>query len=153
VNRWSRIVLAISLAATLAWIAAGALGYRVHDARTLAIHTLVGFAALLALLLVHGWVVVFSVVSVRLLRAHVEPFGPLRMELVRTRNLAAVAGVAAIVTVLLQFTVSNALFPARLQPRQHALAAGLSLVVLVAAWAAEAVALARHGRVTGTVAG
>ena len=145
-NHWARIVLALSLAATLGWIAAGVLGYRVDDARTLAIHTLVSFAALLALVLVHGWVVVFSVVSVRLLRGRVEPLGPEVAMLVRARNVAAVAGGAAIACALVQFTVSNALFPARLPPRQHALAAGLSLVVLLAAWAAEAVALTWHGR-------
>jgi hypothetical protein len=146
VNRWARIVLALSAAATLAWIGAGAMGWRVVDDSTLAQHTLVSFLVLLALVLTHGWVAFFVVVSSQLVgrRATISDQALRQLSLARRVSLAA--AFAAVAAALALFLLSNALYPARLAARPHALAAGAATAVLVAAWIAELHALKRHGR-------
>jgi uncharacterized membrane protein (UPF0182 family) len=147
VNRWSRIVLSISATATLVWIGAGWLGYRVHDDRSLFVHTMLTFAALLALVLAHAWVATFAVVSVRLLRGTGSFGGAPYARLARQRNVAVGAALAAVAAALSLFTISNARYPAHLSPGSHALAAGLSALVLLGSLFAEARALAGQGRI------
>lgn len=145
-NRWARIVLALSAAATLAWIGAGAMGWRVADDATLAQHTLVSYLVLLALVLTHGWVVAFAIVSNRLLVARAAIGAGARAQLARAGRIAVGAALAAVGAALALFLVSNALYPARLAERSHAIAGGASTAVLVVAWIAEWRALSRHGR-------
>jgi hypothetical protein len=151
VNRWARIVLALSAFATLAWIGAGATGWRVVDDSTLARHTLVSFLVLLALVMTHGWVALFVVVSSRLVRRRATIPGEALRQLALARFVSLIAAVAAVVAALALFVMSNALYPARLAARPHALAAAAATAVLVAAWIAELRALDRHGRALSTV--
>jgi hypothetical protein len=98
--------------------------------------------ALLALILCHSWIALFSLVSRRLLsRAGAE----VDRRLTASIGVAAAAALAAIVAALAQFTVANALFPARLEAHRHAIAGGVSVLVLVVALVFEGRALARHG--------
>jgi len=142
-NGWARIVWSLGLAATLGWIGAGAFGYRVVDQATLGLHTLASFAALLALLLAHGWMAVFALTSRNLVARVAGATSPALASACRATFLA---GVLAILAASAQFSVSNALFPSRLAARTHAAAAAASIVVLVAALAVQARGLAAHGR-------
>jgi hypothetical protein len=142
-NRWAKIVWSVALAATLGWIGVGLSGYRVADQPTLALHTQAALVALLALLLAHGWMVVFALVSRRLV-ARAAGAAPRALAAACRTTLAA--GFFAVSVALAQFALSNALFPARLVARSHALAAAASLVVLIAALVVEARALAAHAR-------
>ena len=108
-NRWARIVWSLGLAATLGWIGAGAFGYRVVDQASLGLHTLASFAALLALLLAHGWMrCSHSLRATRGAGCRACRQGSL------PRCGTFLAGVLAIVVASAQFSVSNALFPSRL---------------------------------------
>ena len=150
-NRWGRIVLALSALATLAWAGAGLTGRSVVDDPTLARHTLLSFVILLALVLTHGWVAVFALVSGSLLRRRVEPGMETARQLTRARRLAVVAATVAVAVALAQFLVSNALYPARLKAGQHGMFGWASVVVLALAWLAERSALARHGSTLATL--
>jgi uncharacterized membrane protein len=147
-NRWSRIVWWLAIVSTAGWIAGGLLGYRAVDQLTLARHTLTSLVALLALILCHSWIALFSLVSRGLLsRTGAEIDRQLRSAI----GIAAVAATVAIVAAVAQFTVSNALFPARLEATRHAIAGGSSVLVLVLALVFEGRALARHGAAVRTL--
>jgi hypothetical protein len=145
-NRWSRIVLGLAALAAAAWLATGALGFRVADDRTLAEHTLLGFVALLGLVLTQSWIAVFALVSGRLIGRRTGGARPELIELARAGRRATAAGVAAVVAATAQFTLSNALYPGRLDARSHLAAAIASAVVVALALVVETRALARHGR-------
>jgi len=151
VNRWARIVLTLAALATLAWIGAGAMGWSVVDDSTLARHTLVSFLVLLALVLTHGWVALFVVVSSRLVGRRATIDLEARRQLALARRASLVAAIAAVAAALALFLLSNALYPTRLLARPHALAAAAATAVLVVAWIAELRALKRHGRALSTV--
>ncbi|HLF55367.1 MAG TPA: hypothetical protein VI942_00840 [Thermoanaerobaculia bacterium] len=142
-NRWSRIVLGLAVIATAAWLAAGALGYRVADDRSLAIHTLISFVALLGIVLTQGWIAVFAAVSERLVSRRTEGA---RGELARARRVAVASATLAIAAAAAQFTVANAHYPGRLGARTHLVAGVASAAILLLALAAETRALSRHGR-------
>jgi hypothetical protein len=146
VNRWSRIVLALGWLAFLGWLATGALGFRVVDDGTLVEHTLLGFVALLALVLTQSWIAVFALVSLRLVRRRGAGERPELRALARARTGAVVGALAAVAAATAQFTVSNALYPGRLAARSHLAAAIASAVVVLVALLVEAWALRRHGR-------
>ena len=151
-NRWSRIVLALRALALLGWLGTGARGFRVADDSTLVGHTLVGFVALLAILLTQSWIAVFALVSTRLVRRRAEAGrAELLRSLGRARTTAVVAALLASGAALVQFTVSNALYPGRLVARTHLWAALGSALVVALALAVEAAALARHGRAIGAL--
>jgi hypothetical protein len=145
-NRWARIVFGLAFAASIAWIAGGALGYRIVDDESLAQHTLLGFVALLALILAHGWIVAFAAVSFRLVGQRVASHDPVVAELGRSRTGAAIGAALAILASTAQFVVSNALYPGRLSPFWHAVSGALSALSVLAALAIEIRALRRHGR-------
>lgn len=143
-NRWSKIVLALTTVATAAWIGVGAYGFRVADEESFARHTLVAFVALLALVFSHGWIAVFAAVSPGMIRRQAgggAEFPGLRA----ARRFALPAAVLAILAAVAQFVVSNALYPSRLNRRAHLLAAAASAVILIVAVCFEALALRRHG--------
>ncbi len=142
-NRWSRIVLAIGLVATASWVGAAGIGFQVDSQESLGFHMMLSFGALLALVLVHGWVALFAIASERWVKS---ASGRASVELAATRRLAVGAASVALLAALLQFTLSNALYPARLQALPHALAGLASCLVLAAALIVEARALTRHGR-------
>jgi len=148
-NRWGRIVMALASLATAAWIGAGALGYDVVDGGTLARHTLLAFSALLALVLCHAWIAVYLLVAERLVRA---ANAAAAAALARSRRLGVAAAALAVTATIAQFTSANALYPARLDARWHALAALATVVVLVLALALERSALAAAGRSAATAA-
>ena len=150
-NRWARIVLALAALATLAWAGAGEMGRSVVDDATLAQHTLASFLVLLALVLTHGWVAVFSLVSNRLVGRRVALDAEARRDLAGARRVACVAACVAVAAALAQFLVSNALYPARLVARPHAMLGWATTAALVLAWLAELRALTRHGRVLARV--
>jgi len=145
-NRWAKIVLALTALAAAAWIGTGVYGFRVADDATLTRHTLVSFLALVTIVLGQGWIAVFAALSPRL----VASATPSRPELVaglrRVRRWAVSAAVVAVLAVLAQFVVANALYSGRLDARTHALAGALSAALLLASTAVEGWALARHGR-------
>jgi hypothetical protein len=143
VNRWAKIVWTMSAAAAVGWIGAGALGYRVEDQRTLALHTLASFVALLALLLTQVWMAVFALAS-RTLVARAT--GGRDRALASAARWLLLASLFAIGAATAQFTISNALFPAKLRAKSHAQAAAASIVVVFAALVVEARALRGHGR-------
>ena len=145
-NRWARIVLALAALATLGWVLAGASGWSVADDATLARHTLLSYLVLLALILTHGWVAVFAVASNRLVARRATLPGTARRELSRARLAAFAAACSAVAATLAQFLISNALYPARLVARPHAIAGWATTGILVLAWIAERRALTRHGR-------
>lgn len=151
-NRWARIVLAMSALATLAWAGAGFAGRSVVDDPTLARHTLLSFLVLLALVLTHGWVAVFAVVSGRLLRRRLTPPAQIARRLARARWLAVAAATLAVAAALGLFVISNALYPARLQARPHGLLGWASVAALVVAWLAERHALTRQERALAMLA-
>ena len=142
-NRWAKIVWTMSAVAAAGWIGAGALGYRVEDQRTLAIHTLASFVALLALLLAQVWMAVFALAS-RALVARAT--GERDRALASAARRLLFASVLAVAAATAQFTVSNALFPAKLRAESHGRAAAASILVVVAALVVEARALRGHGR-------
>jgi hypothetical protein len=150
-NRWARIVLALSALATLAWAGAGLAGRSIVDDLTLARHTLLSFVVLLALVLTHAWVAMFALVSSGLLRRRIAPPAVAARELARARWSAVIAAAVAMAAALGQFLVSNALYPARLKAGQHGLFGWASVAILVLAWLAERQALARHGRALATL--
>jgi hypothetical protein len=142
-NRWARIVWSLALVATLGWIGVGVHGYRVADQPALHLHTLGAFVALLALVLAHGWMAIFALVS-RGLVARAAGVPP--RALAAACRATLVAGTLAVAIALAQFALSSALYPERFTARAHALAAGASLIALVGALAFEARALAVHAR-------
>jgi len=145
-NRWAKIVLALTALAAAGWIGTGVYGFRVADDATLTRHTLVSFVALVTIVLGQGWIAVFAAVSPRLV-ASAAPDRPELVAAVRRVRLWAVgAAVVAVLAVLAQFVVANALYPGRLDARAHALAGSVSAALLLVATAVEAWALARHGR-------
>lgn len=147
-NRWANIVWSIALVATLGWLGAGALGYRVHDQRSLTIHTLASFVALLALLLAHGWMAVFALASRRFVARASGSDSP---ALASAGRAVLFVSLLAIVAALAQFTVSNALFPARLKAKGHAQAAALSASAIALALVVEMRALRRHARAVAEI--
>jgi hypothetical protein len=151
-NRWARIVLALSAFATVGWTASALAGYRVDSDATLARHTLFAFAVLLALVLTHGWVAVFALVANPLVRRRAALPAATARALAAARRLAVAAAVVAIAAALAQFLAANALDPARLRAAPHAFAGWASVALLVLAWLAERHALARHGRALATLA-
>jgi len=146
-NRWGKIVLVLATVATAAWLVSGWLGRSVIDDATLARHTLIAFSALLALLLTHGWIVAYLLLLRRYLGAAVSLEPKDRRELDRGRAIGVGSAGAAVVSALLLFTVSNALYPARLKAGPHTWAAIVCSVVLVAALVVEGRALVSAGRV------
>jgi hypothetical protein len=145
VNRWSRIVWTLALAASLAWVGGGWLGYAVRDDATLARHTLLVFSALLALVLTQGWVAIHLIAAERLLSRVAGCSTAERATLVRARRQGGVAALVAMASAIGEFAVSNAVYPARLTPRWHALGALASVLILAVALAVEMGALRRAG--------
>lgn len=152
-NRWARIVVAMAAVATAGWIAAGVLGFRVADDGTLADHTLISFAALLLLLLSQTWVAAFALASERLALRRVDRRRAEAATMVRSGRIAALWAGVAIVAALAQFTVSNALYPGRLEPRAHTVAGAAAALAIVLALAVEVRALRRHGRAAAALDG
>jgi hypothetical protein len=142
-NRWAKIVWTLATLGTAGWVGVGLHGYRVADQPTLGLHTLGAFAALLVLLLAHGWMAIFALASRRLVARAAGGAPP---ALARACRATLFAGVLAMAAAGAQFWLSNALYPARLVARDHALAAAGSIVVLLAALVVEALALGAHAR-------
>lgn len=151
-NRWAKIVLALAALATAGWLAAGVLGFRVRDDASLAMHTLVSFSALLALVLFHSWVAVFTAWSAAGLRRSAPRGTAAAVELRRIARRTLAAGAAAVLAGGTQFVVSNLLYPAHLSPGVHALAGAAATIVLTLVLAVEARALAAHGRIAARLA-
>lgn len=152
-NPWSRIVLVLSAVATVAWLGGGMLGWSVQSDATLALHTLVSFGALLALLLCQGWVVVFLAVSERRIGAlGGVPEAELR-EIARARRGASIAALLVLGAAIGQFASSSLTYPAHFHRLAHLVGGGFSVLLLTIAWGIEARALARHGRAVGRADG
>ncbi len=149
-NRWARIVWSIALVGSLGWLGAGALGYWVEDQETLVLHTLASFLALLVLVLAQVWMAVFVIASRRLVARATGSDSP---ALASAARAVLLVSLIAIVAVCAQFTLSNALFPARLEPKQHAQAAAVSMAALALALIVEARALRAHARAVSTMVG
>lgn len=142
-NRWATIVFALALVAAAAWVATGVYGFRVIDRETFALHALVAYGALLALVLTQAWFALFALASRALVRRAV---GRDTAELVRAARAILAASLLAIAACAAHFTASSALFPSGQSARTHALAALGSLVALVVALAVEARSLRLHAR-------
>ena len=146
-NRWAKIVMTLAALATSGWVAAGALGFRVRDDSSLALHTLVSFSALLALVLLHSWVAVFAAWSAIGLRPFAPRGAAAAVELRRIARRTLVASAAAVLVGGAQFVVSNLLYPAHLSPSAHGFAGAASAIVFALVLVVEARALAAHGRI------
>ncbi len=147
-NRWSRIVLALAAVATLSWLYAGATGFRVNDDQSLALHTLISFAALLALVLTHTWVAVFVVVSERLIRRRGGCADSELRALAQARRRGLSGALASVGLAVSMFALSNALIPGHLDRRNHLVMAVIACLAVVGALLLEAQALSLHGRAT-----
>jgi len=146
VNRWARIVWVLAVAATGGWVFSAWLGRGVVSDPTLARHTLVAFAALLALVLAHGWIATYLLLLSRALPRAAELGREEKRRLFDNRIRGVVSAVTSILAALALFAVSNALYPARLEARPHAWFALVSCVVLTAALGLEARSLSVVGR-------
>lgn len=151
-NRWSRIVWTLALLGALAWIVGGSFGYEVRDNASLARHTLLVFAALLALVFTHGWVAVHLLVVERLLRRSSRLSARETSIMASARRRGAAGATLALVSVVAQFAVSNALYPGRLGAGWHALGALGSALVLGLALTLEWAALTAAGKVAKAIA-
>jgi hypothetical protein len=149
-NRWARIVWTLSLLAAAGWIAGGWAGYEVRDGATLARHTLLVFAALLVIVLTHGWVAIYLVTFERLLARDATLSAHQSASLARARRRGAIGAALATIATVAQFAISNALYPARLVGSWHALAALVSSLALAFAAALEWRALSAAGGVART---
>lgn len=147
-NRWCRIVLALSVAATVVWISGGWVGYQVRSDSTLARHTLLVFGALLALLLTHGWVGIYLVTLERLLRRRADLGPDVHSALARSRRWGVSGAALGVTAPLAQFLSGNALYPGRLDAQWHAVGGLLSAVALTVTLALEWRALRRVSRVS-----
>lgn len=145
-NRWARIVLVLSALSILAWTASGLLGWRVESDATLAVHTLVAFGALLALLLCQGWVMVFLAVSEHKIAALGTVAASELAEISRARRDASIAAVLVLVATTGQFASSSLTYPAHFHRLAHLVGGAVSVLLLAAAWGVETMALKRHGR-------
>jgi len=145
-NRWARIVLSLSALSTAGWIVSGALGYRIHDPSALFRHTLIAFAALLGIVLTQAWIATFSIVSLRLARRLGLESREAFRRAARASGWSVIAALLSILSALILFTLSNALYPARLAARPHGEEAAASAAILVIALVVEARMLTRHGR-------
>jgi hypothetical protein len=140
-TRWSRIVVGIAAAASVAWLVAGLAG-RDADAgpEPLAVHTLISFGATLALLLADVWVIVYLATGARLARRAGLELARLARGRVLVYSLAGLAAALAVAS----FTLAGALYPGRLPAALHLALALATLVAQIAFVSVAARHLGRH---------
>lgn len=119
-------MITIAVAGCVAWVAAGLAGREAgRGPEPLAVHTLVGFGATLALLLADLWVVVYLATGTRLARAAGRDLSALSRG---RRSVYAAASLAAAFAIT-AFSVAGALYPGRLPATIHV---GLAIAALTA---------------------
>jgi hypothetical protein len=151
-NGWAKVQYAIATAGTLAFGAVGLHGFRVAgDLELLPLHTQLALAATLALLLGHGWMILFTVTSELRLR-RLAGAGEAALALARVRNLVGVAAGLALAVSLGHFALGGRLFATQVPGWIHGATALAAALLQVVALAVEARQLGRHQRAVASLA-
>lgn len=151
-NGWARIQHLIAATGTLGFLATGLLGFRVAgDADLLPLHTQLGLASILAIVLGQGWMVLFTRASASRLRA-LGVSGEASGALARARRRVGASGGAAVAASLLHFGVAGRLYTTQAPGWIHGATALAALLLQLTALELERRELGRHQRAVAGLA-